>query len=73
MRLVHDDVASAQEVDDAVRFSFGLRWPIMGLSRPAALPSMRHRPTCDRAHGARTQETLDKADQGARPHRRVPG
>lgn len=28
--LVHDDLATVQEVDDAVRYSFGLRRPIMG-------------------------------------------
>ncbi|MFK4496070.1 carnitine 3-dehydrogenase [Bradyrhizobium japonicum] len=28
--LVNDDVASVQEVDDAVRYSFGLRRPILG-------------------------------------------
>ncbi|RXG91908.1 3-hydroxyacyl-CoA dehydrogenase NAD-binding domain-containing protein [Bradyrhizobium vignae] len=28
--LVHDDVATVQEVDDAVRYSFGLRRPVMG-------------------------------------------
>ncbi|MDE5447104.1 carnitine 3-dehydrogenase [Bradyrhizobium sp. CSA207] len=28
--LVHDDVATVQEVDDAARYSFGLRRPILG-------------------------------------------
>ncbi|MGY3537984.1 carnitine 3-dehydrogenase [Bradyrhizobium sp. USDA 4515] len=28
--LVHDDLATVQEVDDAVRYSFGLRRPIVG-------------------------------------------
>ncbi len=28
--LVHDDVASVAEVDDAIRFGAGLRWAIMG-------------------------------------------
>ncbi|MGY3238275.1 carnitine 3-dehydrogenase [Bradyrhizobium sp. USDA 4472] len=28
--LVHDDVATVQEVDEAVRYSFGLRRPILG-------------------------------------------
>lgn len=28
--LVHDDLATVQEVDDAVRYSFGLRRPVMG-------------------------------------------
>lgn len=28
--LVHDDLATVQEVDDAVCYSFGLRRPIMG-------------------------------------------
>lgn len=29
--LVHDDLASVQEVDDAIRYSFGLRRAIMGI------------------------------------------
>ena len=29
--LVHDDVATTQEIDDAIRFGFGLRWAQMGL------------------------------------------
>jgi carnitine 3-dehydrogenase / betainyl-CoA thioesterase len=28
--LVHDDVATAEEIDDVIRFSFGLRWAQMG-------------------------------------------
>ncbi|WP_442869568.1 3-hydroxyacyl-CoA dehydrogenase NAD-binding domain-containing protein [Bradyrhizobium sp. CCBAU 11386] len=28
--LVHDDLATVQEIDDAVRYSFGLRRPILG-------------------------------------------
>ncbi|WP_311966948.1 3-hydroxyacyl-CoA dehydrogenase family protein [Bradyrhizobium australiense] len=28
--LVHDDLATVQEIDDAVRFSFGLRRAVMG-------------------------------------------
>ncbi|MGY3347018.1 MULTISPECIES: 3-hydroxyacyl-CoA dehydrogenase NAD-binding domain-containing protein [unclassified Bradyrhizobium] len=28
--LVHDDLATVQEIDDAVRYSFGLRQPILG-------------------------------------------
>jgi carnitine 3-dehydrogenase len=28
--LVHDDVATVQEVDDAIRYGAGLRWAIMG-------------------------------------------
>lgn len=29
--LVHDDIASVEEIDDIIRFSFGLRWAQMGL------------------------------------------
>lgn len=29
--LVHDDVASVEEIDDVIRYSFGLRWAQMGL------------------------------------------
>ena len=29
--LIHDDVATTAEVDDAIRFGFGLRWAQMGL------------------------------------------
>ncbi|WP_375688604.1 carnitine 3-dehydrogenase [Pseudooceanicola sp. LIPI14-2-Ac024] len=29
--LVNDDVATTQEIDDVIRFSFGLRWAQMGL------------------------------------------
>ncbi|MBR9653291.1 carnitine 3-dehydrogenase [Thalassovita aquimarina] len=29
--LVHDDVASTEEIDDVIRYSFGLRWAQMGL------------------------------------------
>lgn len=29
--LVHDDVATTQEIDDAISFGFGLRWAQMGL------------------------------------------
>ncbi|HBU96275.1 3-hydroxyacyl-CoA dehydrogenase NAD-binding domain-containing protein, partial [Thalassospira lucentensis] len=29
--LVHDGVATTQEIDDAIRFGFGLRWAQMGL------------------------------------------
>lgn len=29
--LVHDDVATTQELDDAIRFGFGMRWAQMGL------------------------------------------
>ncbi|WP_247445311.1 3-hydroxyacyl-CoA dehydrogenase family protein, partial [Bradyrhizobium sp. 38] len=31
--LVHDDVASLQEIDDAVRYSFGLRRAVVGAFR----------------------------------------
>lgn len=29
--LVHDDVATTQEIDDVIRYGFGLRWAQMGL------------------------------------------
>lgn len=29
--LVHDDVATTEEIDDVIRFGFGLRWAQMGL------------------------------------------
>lgn len=29
--LVHDDIATTQEIDDAIRYGFGLRWAQMGL------------------------------------------
>lgn len=29
--LVNDDIASTQEIDDAIRFGFGIRWAQMGL------------------------------------------
>lgn len=29
--LVHDEVATTEEIDDAIRFGFGLRWAQMGL------------------------------------------
>ena len=29
--LVHDDVATTEEIDDAIRYGFGLRWAQMGL------------------------------------------
>jgi carnitine 3-dehydrogenase len=29
--LVHDDVASVEEIDDVIRYSFGLRWAQMGI------------------------------------------
>ncbi|MDM5147370.1 carnitine 3-dehydrogenase [Candidatus Persebacteraceae bacterium Df01] len=29
--LVHDDVATTQDIDDAIRYGFGLRWAQMGL------------------------------------------
>ena len=28
--LVHDDIATAEEIDDVIRYSFGLRWAQMG-------------------------------------------
>jgi carnitine 3-dehydrogenase len=28
--LIHDDVATAEEIDDVIRYSFGLRWAQMG-------------------------------------------
>ena len=31
LRLVQDDVATAGEIDDAIRYGFGLRWAQMGL------------------------------------------
>jgi carnitine 3-dehydrogenase len=44
--LVHDDVATAEEIDDAVRFGPGLRWAFMGtflIYRIAGgEPGMRH-------------------------------
>ncbi|WP_316399105.1 3-hydroxyacyl-CoA dehydrogenase NAD-binding domain-containing protein [Bradyrhizobium sp. 33ap4] len=46
MWLVHDDVATAQEVDDAVRYSFGLRRPIMG-------PLQTYRMAVNEANGRR--------------------
>ncbi|WP_342709967.1 3-hydroxyacyl-CoA dehydrogenase NAD-binding domain-containing protein [Bradyrhizobium sp. B124] len=49
--LVHDDVASAQEVDDAVRYSFGLRWPIMG-------PLQTYRIAVNEASGRRAMERM---------------
>jgi carnitine 3-dehydrogenase len=30
LHLIHDDVATAEEVDDAIRFAAGLRWSFMG-------------------------------------------
>ncbi|SCB56074.1 carnitine 3-dehydrogenase [Bradyrhizobium shewense] len=33
LRLVHDGLATVQEIDDAVRYSFGLRRPVMGPMR----------------------------------------
>ncbi|OKL44253.1 carnitine 3-dehydrogenase [Pseudovibrio exalbescens] len=29
--LIHDDIATTQEIDDAIRYGFGLRWAQMGL------------------------------------------
>ncbi|KQT46245.1 3-hydroxyacyl-CoA dehydrogenase [Aureimonas sp. Leaf454] len=29
--LVHDDIASVEEIDDVIRYSFGLRWAQMGI------------------------------------------
>ena len=29
--LVQDDIATTEEIDDAIRFGFGLRWAQMGL------------------------------------------
>ncbi|MFQ6006954.1 MAG: carnitine 3-dehydrogenase [Woeseia sp.] len=29
--LVHDDIATTEEIDDAIRFGFGLRWAQMGV------------------------------------------
>ncbi|WP_316399355.1 3-hydroxyacyl-CoA dehydrogenase NAD-binding domain-containing protein [Bradyrhizobium sp. 33ap4] len=51
MWLVHDDVATAQEVDDAVRYSFGLRRPIMG-------PLQTYRMAVNEASGRRAMERM---------------
>lgn len=44
--LLHDDVASAEEIDDVVRYSFGLRWAQMGTFMTYRIaggePGMRH-------------------------------
>jgi carnitine 3-dehydrogenase len=44
--LVHDDVATAEEIDDVVRYSFGLRWAQMGTFMVYRIaggePGMRH-------------------------------
>jgi len=44
--LVHDDVATAEEIDDVVRYSFGLRWAQMGTFMTYRIaggePGMRH-------------------------------
>ena len=44
--LVHDDVATAEEIDDAVRFGPGLRWAFMGTFLTYRIaggePGMRH-------------------------------
>ena len=44
--LVHDDVATAEEIDDVVRYSFGLRWAQMGTFMIYRIaggePGMRH-------------------------------
>ena len=29
--LVHDDIATTEEIDDAIKYGFGLRWAQMGL------------------------------------------
>jgi len=44
--LVHDDVATAEEIDDVIRYSFGLRWAQMGTFMVYRIaggePGMRH-------------------------------
>jgi len=44
--LVHDDVATAEEIDDVTRYSFGLRWAQMGTFMVYRIaggePGMRH-------------------------------
>lgn len=47
--LVHDDLATVQEVDDAVRYSFGLRRPVMG-------PVQSYRVTVDETSARRAME-----------------
>ena len=37
--LVHDGVATTEEIDDAIRYGFGLRWPRWGCSRPIGSPA----------------------------------
>ncbi|WP_136623342.1 3-hydroxyacyl-CoA dehydrogenase NAD-binding domain-containing protein [Bradyrhizobium centrolobii] len=47
--LVHDDLATVQEIDDAVRYSFGLRRPVMG-------PVQSYRVTVDETSARRAME-----------------
>ncbi|MCK1614601.1 3-hydroxyacyl-CoA dehydrogenase [Bradyrhizobium sp. 136] len=49
--LVHDDVATVQEVDEAVRYSFGLRRPILG-------PIETYRMAVPKVSGRRAMEVL---------------
>ena len=39
LHLVNDDVATAEEIDDAIRFGCGLRWAFMGTSWSTASPA----------------------------------
>ena len=39
--LVNDGVATTQEIDDVMRYGFGLRWAQMGLSRRTASQAAR--------------------------------
>jgi 3-hydroxyacyl-CoA dehydrogenase len=36
---VKDGIATTGEIDDAIRYGFGLRWAQMGCSRPTASPA----------------------------------
>jgi hypothetical protein len=39
--LVKDGVATTEEIDEAIRMGFGLRWAQMGCSRPTASRAAR--------------------------------
>ncbi len=68
--LVKDGIATTQEIDDVIRYGFGMRWAQMGLFETYRIAGgeagMRHFMA---QFGPCAQLALDQADGRARAHR----
>ena len=69
--LVNDGVATTEEIDDAIRYGFGLRWARWACSRPTGSPGGWAACAISSPSSARPELAVDQVDGHARAHRRV--